>query len=185
VIRKYSIISACNALLLLITLTLALPVDSATTDQQRKKAYHLLKEGNHYAVLALPKGDREILLGLLALDRDNTKEAITILSSKQVEGDPVAAMIRAEAYRRQSVQAAIRAGRYAHAVDDDIDRLKQARLSAGIDEAEQRLLTLIDSIERPPVAAPEVTTASVSENDASVLIAATRKPETVTAEEVA
>jgi len=143
-------------------LSLAWPANSAVTDQQRQKVYQILKSGVHHTVLALPKGEREILLGLLELERDNSSEAIAILSSSSVQGDPVASMLRAEAYRRQSVQAAIRAGRYAHAVDDDIDRLKQAKISAGIDEAEQRLQMLVEEMNRPQVAEP-VEVAAITE----------------------
>ena len=134
-------------------LAVATPVDSAVSNAPRDRAYQILKQPDHHAVATLAKGDREILLGLLALDHGNTKEAITILSSSAVQGDPVASMIRAEAYRRQSVQAATRAGTYAHAVNADINRLKQAKLSAGLDEAERRLEKFLASMDKKPTVA--------------------------------
>jgi len=131
-------------------LAVATPVDSAVSNAPRDRAYQILKQSDHHAVATLAKGDREILLGLLALDHGNTKEAITILSSSAVQGDPVASMIRAEAYRRQSVKAATRAGTYAHAVNADINRLKQAKLSAGLDEAERRLEKFLAVMDNKP-----------------------------------
>ncbi|NWF39667.1 SPOR domain-containing protein [Mariprofundus sp. NF] len=157
-IAKQWMFNTYKVLALTLFLAAATPVDSAVTNQQRERAYQILKQGEHHAVTALAKGDREILLGLLALDHGNAKEAIAILSSSSVQGDPVAAMIRAEAYRRQSVQAATRAGSYARAVNADIGRLKKAKLSAGLDEAELRLEKLVTAMDRSPVAVAAVVT---------------------------
>lgn len=151
-ITKQWMQNTSKVLALALILSVATPVDSAISDQQRERAYQLLQQGEHHAVTALAKGDREILLGLLALEHGKTKEAIALLSSNSVQGDPVAAMIRAEAYRRQSVQAATRAGNYAHAVNADISRLKDAKLSAGLDEAELRLEKFVATMDQKPVA---------------------------------
>jgi len=150
------IFNSYKALALAMLLAMATPVDSAVSDQQRERAYQLLQQGEHHAVTALVRGDREILLGLLALEHGKIKEAITFLSSSSVQGDPVAAMIRAEAYRRQSVQAATRAGNYAHAVNADISRLKEAKLSTGLNEAELRLEKFVAAMDQKPVAVAAV-----------------------------
>jgi len=105
----------------------------------KQQAYHLLKTGNDASVRALPAGDREIILAKLALDANHTDETIQILSSKILEQNSLAALVRAEAYRRQSVAAAKRAGHYAHAVTGDISTLQQARLDGALTMAEARL----------------------------------------------
>jgi len=102
-------------------------------------AHQLLQAGDSEAVKALPQGNREILLAIIAMNQGATGKALLLLRADTVKRNRLAALIRAEAYRRQSVQAAVRAGHYAHAVNDDIGRLKQARISSGLDEANQRL----------------------------------------------
>lgn len=113
--------------------------DAAPGSISKQQAYQLLKKGTSESVHALPAGDREILLAKLSLDAGKTEEAIQILSRNAVKNSPLAALMRAEAYRRQSVEAAQRAGRYAHAVSGDIGRLQKARLNIGLDQAETRL----------------------------------------------
>jgi len=103
------------------------------------QAYNLLKAGNSISVRSLPAGDREILLAKLALDAGHTNEAVRILTGKSVEKNSLAALIKAEAYRRQSLAAARRAGHYAHAVTGDIGKLQKARLNGALDLAEARL----------------------------------------------
>ncbi len=131
-----------RTLLILFTLMLIsapLAPDAATGHMSKQQACELLKQGNNPAVRALPAGEREILLAKLALDAGRTEEAIRVLSSSAVAGNPLAALIRAEAYRRQSVAAARRAGHYAHAVTGNIGKLQKARLSVGLNQAETRL----------------------------------------------
>jgi len=113
--------------------------DAAPGAMSKQQAYQLLKAGDSAAVRSLAVGDREILLAKLALDAGKTNEAIRVLSSANMAKNPLAAVIRAEAYRQQSVAAARRAGHYAHAVSGDIGKLQKARFNIGLDQAEKRL----------------------------------------------
>jgi len=128
------------------------PSGAAPGAMSKQQAYQLLKAGNSSAVRSLAAGDREIMLAKLALDAGKTNEAIRILSSASMARNPLAAVIRAEAYRQQSVAAARRAGHYAHAVSGDIGRLQKARFNIGLDQAEKRLQTfMVGHIASQPV----------------------------------
>jgi len=118
-------------------------------------AYQLLQAGDSEVVRALPQGDREILLAIMAMNQGATIKALLLLRADAVKANRLAALIRAEAYRRQSVQAAERAGHYAHAANDDIGRLKQARISSGLDEANQRLQAFMVSLNTAQAVMPE------------------------------
>ena len=134
------------ALIMLTLMLAASPLqtsDAAPGSMSKQQAYRLLTDGNSPSVSALPAGDREILLAKLALDEGNLSQAIRILSSARLEKNKLAALLRAEAYRRQSVAAARRAGHYAHAVSSDIGKLQHARLNVGLDQAEARLQAFI------------------------------------------
>jgi len=139
-----------HTLLLLLCLTLALPqAASAAKSPNKQQLYRMLVDNKHEAVRNLSESERDLLLGMLALDAGKTTEAITTLNRPAVSGDPLAALIRAEAYRRQSVKAATRAGTYAHAVNSDISKLKNARLTTGLSRAEQRLQAFVDTLNHP------------------------------------
>jgi len=130
------------AILLFILMTAVSPwksTDAAPGSMSKQKAYQLLKADDSTRVRSLASGDREILLAKLALDAGKTNEAIRILSNVNMKKNPLAAVIRAEAYRQQSVAAARRAGHYAHAVSGDISKLQKARFNMGLAQAEKRL----------------------------------------------
>lgn len=149
--------ATARALALAALLTLPALATGSTADT-RQSAFEMLKAGNSPLVQQLPRGERELMMAKMLLDQGDTKGAIALLGDDRTAGNKLAAAIRAEAYRRQSVQAAIRAGNYAHSVSADIDKLKNARLSTSLDEAEQHLQAFIQaSNEKPkpaPVAAP-------------------------------
>jgi len=139
-----------HAFTLLTCLLIALPLGlSAAKSPSKQQLHSILQDNNHEAVRSLAEGEREILLGMLALEAGKTAEAIAILNRPEAVQDPLAALIRAEAYRRQSVKAAMRAGNYAHSVNSDISKLKNARLSAGLNRAEQRMQLFIDRLNHP------------------------------------
>ena len=135
--------------------------DAAPGSMSKQQAYRLLTDGNSPSVRALPAGDREILLAKLALDEGRLSQAIRILSSARLEKNQLAALLRAEAYRLQSVAAARRAGHYAHAVSGDIGKLQHARLNVGLDQAEARLQAfMVRHTQRHPVFAKPVAIAA-------------------------
>jgi len=110
-----------------------------------QQAYQMLKDGNAPFVRELPPGEREILMATLALEENHSSEAIELLNSPNVGKDPVAARLRAEAYRRKSIQAANRAGKYAHSVSADIGKLEHAGIE--LESARQRLKAFIDRVD--------------------------------------
>jgi len=138
--------------LIVCPLLAATPAFAALSHQQ---AYQLLKDGRTPVVRQLPPGEREILMATLALEENRSSEAIELLNSPIVGKDPVAARLRAEAYRRKSIQAANRAGKYAHAVSADIGKLEHAGIE--LESATLRLQAFIDQVDSaerlPPVAA--------------------------------
>jgi len=137
-------------LLMLASLFNPLQVANATPgDLNKQNVYQLLITANHPAVRSLPPGEREIFLATLAMHKGKTKQAINFLTTKSLKKNPLAALIKAEAYRRQSVQAADRAGHYAHAVNKDISKLKQASITTGLDEANRRLDAFLIRLNKP------------------------------------
>jgi len=142
------------SLLVLAWLCLPMQVTDATASRMNKQdVYKMLQSGNSEAVRSLLVGEREIFLATIAMNQGDTKQALTFLKTKAVKKNRLAALIRAEAYRRQSVQAANRAGHYAHAVNDDIGTLKRVRITTGLDEANKRLKAFMKRVERAESAA--------------------------------
>lgn len=141
-----------------------------------EQAYQMLKKDSAPLVRSLPQGEREILMATVALENNRSSEAIELLSSPNVGKDPVAARLRAEAYRRQSIQAAIRAGKYAHAVSADIGKLEHAGIE--LESATLRLQAFIDQVssahapQRVAVAKPSPVARTVTAPAAAVPAAA-------------
>ncbi len=134
----------CVCLLLLAWLCIPLQVTDATASRMNTQdIYKLLKAGDSALVRSLKSGEREIFLATMAMNRGKTKQALLFLTTEAVKKNRLAALIKAEAYRQQSVQAADRAGHYAHAVNDDIGKLKKARITSGLDEANKRLTAFV------------------------------------------
>ncbi|MDQ6954061.1 MAG: SPOR domain-containing protein [Mariprofundaceae bacterium] len=161
-----------NVTITIFFLTLALlnPVAiKATGSKQMSKqaAYQLLKSDQHQAVQALAKGEREVLLAVLALEKNHVDEAIQWLNLQDAQGNPLASLIKGEAYRRKSLAAALRAGNYAHAAQDDIVKLGRAELTFALEEAKKRLLAFMildtqsSEAVRKDIPTPEVSSASI------------------------
>ncbi len=136
-------------LLLLAWLSVPLQVTDATASRMKTQdVYQLLESGKSEVVRSLKSGEREIFLATMAMNRGETKQALVFLNAKIVKKNRLAALIKAEAYRQQSVQAAKRAGHYAHAVNEDIGKLKRARITGGLDEANKRLTAFVARVNR-------------------------------------
>ncbi|MDQ6957278.1 MAG: SPOR domain-containing protein [Mariprofundaceae bacterium] len=121
---------------------------NATAEYMSKQtAYDLLKLNQSEKVLALAKGDREVLLATLELEHEQVDAALAWLSTDVIQANPLAALIKGEAFRRKSFAAALRAGSYAHAAHDGIKKLGNAEFTPALREAEKRLqaFMLIDS----------------------------------------
>jgi murein L,D-transpeptidase YafK len=119
--------------------------DAATSDT--RQIYQLLKNGKSEAVRSLPSGEREILMALLSMKAGRTSEAVVWLKSEKLTNSPLAALIRAEANRQLSVNAANRAGDYARSVKSDIRKLERADLSIDLVEAEKKLQAFVKELD--------------------------------------
>ncbi len=164
---------------LLIWLLMPLMVTDATASRMNQQdVYQLLKSAKRPLVQSLAVGEREILLATIAMNQGETKQALGFLTTDVVKDNRLAALMRAEAYRRQSVQAADRAGRYAHAVDEDIGVLKEARITAGLDEANRRLDLFIVKLNAPKarLSKPVVHEPAVTERVRSPQLVAKTQP---------
>ncbi|MDQ6999118.1 MAG: hypothetical protein Q9M17_10430 [Mariprofundus sp.] len=134
-------------LLVLVWLCIPLQVTDATASRMSKQdVYQLLKSGDSEVVQSLALGEREIFLATMAMNQGSTAQALAFLNREVVKKNQLAALIKAEAYRRQSVEAADRAGHYAHAVNDDIGALKRARITDGLDKANTRLNAFMERV---------------------------------------
>jgi len=118
--------------------------DAAASDT--RQVYQLLKNGKSETVRSLPRGEREILMALLALKAGKTSEAVVWLKSEKLTDSPLAALIRAEANRQLSVSAANRAGDYARSVKNNIRKLERADLSVDLVELEKKLQIFVETL---------------------------------------
>ncbi len=146
-----------ESMLLLLVFMLLTPLYSLNAADEyisKQDAYHLLKLNTNEKVLALEKGDREVLLATLELEKNKVDAALAWLSPEIIQSNPLAALIKGEAFRRKSLAAALRAGSYAHAAYDDIKKLGKAELTPALREADKRLQAFM-RIDNPPVLVPK------------------------------
>ncbi len=142
---------------LLLCFMLISPLDSLNAADEyisKQDAYILLKLNANEKVLALEKGDREVLLATLELEKNQVDAALAWLSPEIIQSNPLAALIKGEAFRRKSLAAALRAGSYAHAAYDDIKKLGNAELTPALREADKRLQTFM-RIDKASVTVPK------------------------------
>jgi len=126
-------------LLCLMLITPLYNLNAADEYISKQAAYHLLKLNKDKKVLALPNGEREVLLARLELEHHHLDAALAWLSSDIIHSNPLAALLKGEAFRRKSLAAALRAGHYAHAAYDDIKVLRNAELTPALHEADKHL----------------------------------------------
>jgi len=146
-----------KSIVLLLCLMLLMPLHSLNAADEyisKQAAYNLLKLNTNEKVLALEKGDREVLLATLELEKNQVDAALAWLSPEIIQSNPLAALIKGEAFRRKSLAAALRAGSYAHAAYDDIKKLGNAELTPVLREADKRLLAFM-RIDKAPVIVPK------------------------------
>ncbi|MDQ6993332.1 MAG: SPOR domain-containing protein [Mariprofundus sp.] len=133
-------------LFLSITVATVLMVVPAFAALNNEGAYQLLKEEKSPVVLSLPTGEREILMAILAMKNNRSSEVIALLNSPKVGHDKMVSRLRAEAYRRKSVEAALRSGKYAHSVSDDISQLKNVVID--LTAADLRLQRFVERLNK-------------------------------------
>ncbi|MDX8395026.1 MAG: L,D-transpeptidase family protein [Mariprofundaceae bacterium] len=111
------------------------------------RAMHVLSQGDSKEVQDLPASEQMVLKATLALKEDNPQRALDYLKGGDIDGDPLIALLEAEAHRRSAVKAVMKAGDYARGLKDERQRLEQADLSAGLSEADVRLHAFIDKLD--------------------------------------
>lgn len=119
------------------------------------RALQLLASGNDPLVHAMRPSDLAILKATGALRAGEPEQAISTLQEARrldgaMQGDPLAAIIEAEAHRRSAIRAVARAGDYARNLSSEEQRLQDADLSSGMAEADQRLRAFIEYIDGLP-----------------------------------
>ncbi|PCI42384.1 MAG: hypothetical protein COB41_09770 [Proteobacteria bacterium] len=151
----HAMLLKCIALLMFfMALAPAYSLNAAAEYISKQAAYDLLKLNKNEKVLALIKGDREVLLATLELERHQVDAALAWLSHDVVQSNPLAALIKGEAFRRKSLAAALRAGNYAHAAYDGIKKLGNAELTPALREADKRLQAFM-RIDKAPIPVQE------------------------------
>jgi len=117
---------------------------SAAVDQQWKWLIKELKTGHDAAVKQLSEQERTVLLATIALKSDDPDEALKLLLKAKTSKDPLVALLEAEAYRQQAIQAMRESG--AGGMGRQQRMLKSADLNSGLGEAEARLNAFISNL---------------------------------------
>ncbi len=89
--------------------------------------------------------ERVVLQAALALKLEQPQQAIQLLGTVP-KADPLAAVIEAEAYRRQALSALRSAGSYVHDIEAEQSQLASARLNPWLREADVKLELLRDRL---------------------------------------
>ncbi|MDX8408361.1 MAG: L,D-transpeptidase family protein [Mariprofundaceae bacterium] len=114
--------------------------------QRWQRVFEALKAGDSDVVQELSNEDRAILRAALALKSNQPAQALELLNDTGVN-DPLAALLLAEAHRREAVQAVQQAGDYAHGIAKQEQMLASADLSVGLGEADARLNAFMDKLD--------------------------------------
>jgi len=100
--------------------------------------------GNEVAVAGLSNQERIILLATIALKSDQPNSALKLLLRARDSKDPLVALLEAEAYRQQAIQAMRESGMDGLAGQKHL--LESANLNHGLGEAEARLNAVISNL---------------------------------------
>ena len=112
------------------------------------RAYKELQAGKHPAVQALPQNELAVLKAISALKAGWPMQALEVLQQDKVlKKDPLAALIEAEAHRRQALDAVVRSGSYIQSLGAKKQGLETADLSQELIEAEVRLQAFVDQLD--------------------------------------
>jgi len=117
---------------------------SAAVDQQWQWVVKELNTGRDAAVKSLSHQERSILLATIALKSDDPDHALKLLLKTKESKDPLVALLEAEAYRQQAIQAMRESGAGGNGRQERM--LKTADLNDGLGEAEARLNAFISNL---------------------------------------
>jgi len=117
---------------------------SAAIDPQWDWVVKELKTGRDVAVKSLSHQERTILLATIALKSGDPDGALKLLLKAKQSKDPLVALLEAEAYRQQAIQAMRESG--ADGMGRQGRMLESAELNNGLGEAEARLNAFISNL---------------------------------------
>ncbi|PIP02456.1 MAG: hypothetical protein COW18_09120 [Zetaproteobacteria bacterium CG12_big_fil_rev_8_21_14_0_65_54_13] len=102
-----------------------------------------LQDNNATVVTNLSPQERTILQASLALKTDKPGQALRLLASAKGSGDPLVALLEAEARRQQAIAAVREAG----GSGKEVQMLASADLNRGLGEADARLNAFMDRLD--------------------------------------
>jgi len=91
--------------------------------------------------------ERRILGATLALEQNNHQKALTMLNQPEANNDPLASLLKAEAYRRAALEAVTSAGNYAKHQELSEQKFAAIDLSSDLSEATVRLQAFADKVD--------------------------------------
>jgi len=125
----------------LLALVLCLPAMAAAGEWDH--ASTALQDNSDAAVTNLSPQERAILQASLALKTDQPGQALSLLASARGGGDPLVALLEAEARRQQAIAAVREAG----GSGKEVQMLASADLNRGLGEADARLNAFMDRLD--------------------------------------
>ena len=139
--NQYMSITRLLSILLVISFVHCESVNASSTPLQpaEQRAWQLLNSAENN--IHLSATGRSTLLATLALKQGKIEQAIAFLQPADTTHNRIAALLLAEANRRAALSEAEAAGHYAHAVADDIEKIREAKID--LSEAEQALRSFI------------------------------------------
>ncbi|HXH71686.1 MAG TPA: L,D-transpeptidase family protein [Mariprofundaceae bacterium] len=136
----------CKGSSIFLAALLAATAAHAMGDDNWSRAREALDAGDSDLVKQMPEHDLTILKATVALKSGQPEEALKLLGNN-VDQDPLAALLGAEAHRQEAVRAVETAGSYARDVQQQSHLLASADLSAGLGEADARLHAFLDKLD--------------------------------------
>ncbi|RLL55108.1 hypothetical protein D8Y20_02485 [Mariprofundus sp. EBB-1] len=129
---------------LLALLTFVCVATATAADQQWEWVVKEIKTGSDVAVKQLSHQERTVLLATIALKSDDPDSALRLLLKAKKGKDPLVALLEAEAYRQQAIQAMRDSG--AGGMGRQERMLESVDLNNGLGEADARLNAFISNL---------------------------------------
>jgi len=134
--------------LCLSALLLTLPLYAADLQRQQDLSARIWQALDNKKDAKVSAQERSILAATLALQENNHAKALTMLSNNPaVEHDPLASLLKAEAYRRYALEAVNSAGDYAKHKKKSKQQFAAIDLSGDLGEATARLQAFADQVD--------------------------------------
>ncbi len=134
-------------LLMGVCLAWAMPLYAVDLTSNPKLVQKLWSSLNNPAQHEVNDEERSILAATLALKENKPEKALQVLSSPNMQDDPLANLLKAEAHRREALKAVSAVGDYAKHRKQSEQMLAAIDLSDDLSEAEIRLQAFADKID--------------------------------------